>query len=407
MIRNLLFIALLCLASAASAQARDLWGDTGVILTDDQTPVLVRVQRMNPQTHDRTIASLRGVSETTQTANVMPQEPAPVPGNGEVITAPPIPDIIGPPVYVGPTASQEPELEPAPVEEEPYGPLLTAPAPAETATAAQEIHPRADEVTTGGVATNNADTVGAFETASAAGLDDNNGPDISGVEIFVPETGEFTTLDAHEAEVPTSQEPTAEAPAPDTGEVQIAGVQSPVTIAPPVSEPETPATPQGPPPQFNSSAYTGLFTGVGIADGMRLQLNLTDASLSGTFIDRGGRNFRVDGQLTNEEGRAQALVVSAGQPVGYMDLQLTNLGLTSLFVPLDETRTPQTASARQYEFLRTLSPAAQSALEAERAAREASQGDVDRSRRVNTETVPEASEDGLQEIFPGDVDRDN
>jgi hypothetical protein len=250
-------------------------------------------------------------------------------------------------------------------------------------------------------------------TAEEAGIteeiDTGEGPDISGVEYFIPEDmrSEPETETAV-ADEPVFNEPVSEPAAEESAsgdEFEMAGVDNPAVVTLPDNATGESEMPSQPRQQFDSSAYTGLFTGVGIAEGMRLQLNLADRSLNGSFVDRRGQTFRIDGQLTEEEGHAQAMVISAGAPIGYMNLQLTNLGVTSLFVPLDENLSPQTASARQYEFLRTLSPAAQSRLEAERAAREAATGDA-RAPARNAQDFPGPTEEGLQEVFPGDDDED-
>jgi len=390
--RAYLLIPLFCLPLAAGpASARDLWGLDGVILTDEATPVLARVERRSLQANNRTIPA-----DEDEVVFGPPAPPTPVPGGGQIITAPPIP---GSDANVG-TAIAEPNyIEPEITVSESdlaYGPPTGAePEPAlrdNTDYPEPLIDQRADE------------TVVVTDEVEAAANDDpfrlpasayeGAGPDISGVEIFVPEGL------ASAPEVDTGETPET---IPAEEDIEVASAAEPRNIIPPSVSAEEPEEPRSPPQQFDSTAYAGYFTGVGIADGMQLQIYLSGQALSGSFVDRRGQNFRIDGQLADEEGRAQAMVISSGTPIGYMNLQLTNLGLTSLFVPLDENLTPQSASARQYEFLRTLSPAAQSRLEAERAAREATMGDG-RTPEYRRPTFPENEEEGLQEVFPGDVD---
>lgn len=387
--RAYLLIACCCLPLAAGpAPARDLWGLDGVILTDEATPVLARTERRSLADPGR---------PTTQPQNddfaYGPPAPTPVPGGGQIITAPSIP---GPGAGEGTSAIEPAFLEPDPVipdSDLTYGPQAEGPSgPALRDTYAEPlIDQQADEV------------VAAVEPEPAvddpfhlpAAAYEGPGPDISGVEIFVPE-------ELASAPEPAESETPEITPAED--EVEMASAAEPRVVLPPVASIEEPEEPSAPPQQFDSTAYTGFFTGVGIADGMQIQIYLSGQALSGSFVDRRGQTFRIDGQLTEEEGRAQAMVISSGAPIGYMNLQLTNLGLTSLFVPLDENLTPQSASARQYEFLRTLSPAARARLEAERAAREATLGDG-RTPEYRRPTFPESEEEGLQEVFPGDEDR--
>lgn len=384
--RAYLLIACCCLPLAAGpAPARDLWGLDGVILSDEATPVLVRTERRSLADPGR---------PTTQPQNddfaYGPPAPTPVPGGGQIITAPPIP---GPGAGEGTTAIEPTFIEPDPVMPESdlaYGPQTEGPSePALRDTYSEPlIDQQADEV----VAANEPEPAVDDPFHLPASGYEGPGPDISGVEIFVPE-------ELASAPEPAESETPEITPAED--EVEVASVAEPRVVLPPVASIEEPSVP---PQQFDSTAYTGFFTGVGIADGMQMQIYLSGQALSGSFVDRRGQTFRIDGQLTEEEGRAQAMVISSGAPIGYMNLQLTNLGLTSLFVPLDENLAPQSASARQYEFLRTLSPAARARLEAERAAREATLGDG-RTPEYRRPTFPESEEEGLQEVFPGDEDR--
>jgi hypothetical protein len=360
--------------AAMPAGARDLWGDSGVILAEEDTPVLARTQRLSPETRPTPIGAPAGAQRGDEAVALRDADPlgpptdaardpadalfgstgvasTPLPGDGRVITAPPIPGreadapLQGELVF-GPPAPQA--IEPSPTED----------------AATVQTDPQTDQSLPAGV--------------ELAGTE---GPDISGVEFFDPGA--------------------QQAPGEGEAEVDVASVYEPAVTVPPTAEPQTPAEPPAPPPQFTSAAYAGLFTGVGLAEGMRLQIDLNDTALTGWFLDSSGQNFRIDGQLANEEGRAQAVVISGGVPIGYMNLQLTNLGLTSLFVPLDEALAPIPGDARQYEFLRTLSPAAQSALEAERAAREAAQRGEAGPPRGRIE-VPQSQEGGLREVFPDD-----
>jgi|GEM_PF-1937001 len=396
--RAYLLIACCCLPLAAGpAPARDLWGLNGVILTDEATPVLSRTERRSLADPGRTATQPRN----DEFAYGPPAPPTPVPGGGQIITAPPIP---GPgagegtadvePTYIEPdTAVEDGELA--------YGPPADGlPEPALRDTYAEPlIDPQTDEV----VATTEPEPASDDPFSLPASAYDAPGPDISGVEIFVPGDLAVTPEPETDSVELVQTAPAEETVAPDD-EVEMASAAEPRVAFPPVASVEEPEEPSAPPQQFDSTAYTGYFTGVGIADGMQLQIYLSGQALSGSFVDRRGQTFRIDGQLTEEEGRAQAMVISSGAPIGYMNLQLTNLGLTSLFVPLDENLTPQSASARQYEFLRTLSPAARSRLEAERAAREATMGDG-RTPEYRRPTFPENEEEGLQEVFPGDEDR--
>ena len=100
--------------------------------------------------------------------------------------------------------------------------------------------------------------------------------------------------------------------------------------------------------------------------------------LAGSFTDSTGQIFEVNGELANQSGRAQAAVLSGQSMVGFLELQLTNLGLGALFVPLDDNQTPLVGAAVQYEFLRSLSPEALAGLEEERALRE--EGHAERER---------------------------
>lgn len=393
--RAYLLIACCCLPLAAGpAPARDLWGLDSVILTDEATPVLVRTERRSPAAPGRPTTQ----AQRDEFAYGPPAPPTPVPGGGQIITAPPIPGLGAgesaenvEPTYIEPDAvASESEL----ATDLAYGP----PADGLYEPALRDIYaePLIDPQTDEAVAEIEPEpaTDDPFHLPASAYV--GPGPDISGVEIFVPEglasAPEDNTSEAAET---ISAE----------GEMEMASAAEPRNIIPPYVITEEPEEPSRPPQQFDSTAYTGYFTGVGIADGMQLQIYLSGQAITGSFVDRRGQTFRIDGQLAEEEGRAQAMVISSGAPIGYMNLQLTNLGLTSLFVPLDENLTPQSASARQYEFLRTLSPAARSRLEAERAAREATMGDG-RTPEYRRPTFPESEEEGLQEVFPGDVDGD-
>jgi len=359
--RALLLIAAFCLSLAVqSAGARDLWGESDVILSEEATPVLMRTQRMRPG---------------TRLLPMIPDEVEGPPAFTNNETASLEPTFVEPSDYVGAVV---PEVVTPASSTQQAGRVLTAPpipgraAPAlsadtyvaDVAPIEQDI-PQADELA----------IAEAIEATDPTDFTDPNAPDISGVEIF----GDF----ADEAG--------------DSSEVEVASVYDPSITLRPDADQQVPEEPRRPPPQISSLAYSGVFSGIGNAERMRLRLELADSNLDGWFLDSSGQNFRVDGQLTNMEGRAQAMVISANIPVGYFDLQLTNLGMTALFVPLSEDLTPVTGDARQYEFLRTLSDAALLALEAERAAREASSeppGQASRPREIQTGP--------LQESFPGD-----
>jgi len=355
--RALLLIAAFYVPLAAqSAAARDLWGESEIILSEEATPVLMRTQRMRPG-----MRLLPMIADEAENAPELPNIEAASVGPTTVDAT----DYVGavvPEVVTPTTSTQLP------------GRVLTAPPIPGRAAPALSADTYVADVVPGEPDHLQTDETGIAELANPT---DPNAPDISGVEIFgesPDETG-------------------------DSGEVEVARVYDPDITLLPDAELEGPEEPLGPPPQVNSLAYSGIFSGVGIAEGMRLRLELADSNLDGWFLDSSGQNFRVDGQLTNMDGRAQAVVISASIPVGYFDLQLTNLGMTALFVPLSEDMTPITGDARQYEFLRTLSDAALSALEAERAAREASSeplGQTSRPREIQTGP--------LQESFPGDED---
>ena len=120
---------------------------------------------------------------------------------------------------------------------------------------------------------------------------------------------------------------------------------------------------------FDSGAFQGLFSGVGVASGMRLDLEINGPNVHGWLIDSTGQVFTVGGEIATMDGHAQAAVVSDSAAIGYLDLQLTNLGLGALYVPLRDDMSPIVADAREYEFLRAMSAEAQAALAVGRAER--------------------------------------
>ncbi len=138
---------------------------------------------------------------------------------------------------------------------------------------------------------------------------------------------------------------------------------------------------------FSSEAFPGNYAGVGTARGMQLELSATGPGIRGWFIDTSGQVFSLDGELVDHQGHAQAAVVSDAVAIGYLDMQLTNLGLGALFVPLADDMSPIVSDARQYEFLRALSPEAQAALAAQRAARQEELVDEPEPRRVRRQSV--------------------
>lgn len=359
--RHTLLIACLCLPLAAPvAAARDLWGDDGLVLAEDDVVVLTRTVRMTPDSRVAPLQSAEPRLAENELAEGVGEEASLTEGeplSEEEVQGPLLAERADQATF----ENSEPDASSAPQP----GRILTAP----------PIPGREKPGNTG------VDLPSADEMAAAGEV--SEGPDISTVEYF----GGETTDRAIESE------PFAEASsATDTDETQMASLPDDASRVPPSG-----GEPRRAPPQFDSLAFAGLFRGIGVADGMRLSLDLSDSDLDGWFVDSGGQNFRLDGQLTNMVGGARAIVISADQPVGYMDFQLTNLGLTALFVPLAQDLSPMAGAARQYEFLRTLSQRAQSALEAERAARESSAA----GERSPSEP-PQTRRDGVQETFPGD-----
>jgi len=135
---------------------------------------------------------------------------------------------------------------------------------------------------------------------------------------------------------------------------------------------------------FGSGAFPGLYSGVGVANGMRLELETNGLNVRGWLVDSAGQVFTIGGEIATLDGHAQAAVVSDSAAIGYLDLHLTNLGLGALYVPLRENLSPVVEDAKRYEFLRAMSSEAQTALAMERAERLeilASQPSQDRRRR--------------------------
>lgn len=160
-------------------------------------------------------------------------------------------------------------------------------------------------------------------------------------------------------------------------------------------QPEAPVE-QGPPPRFSSTAFPGYYEGVGAARGMVLVVVMQGSEISGRFTDSAGHEFMVHGEVINPDGQAR-LAVLGEAPVGVLQLQLTNLGLTSVFIPLTQDMQPDTGAVRNYEFLRALSPDATRALEELRQANEA-------RREAALRALEERNTGPVRLVFPGDDD---
>jgi len=355
---SLCLIALVPLA-VSPAVARDLWGVDGVILFDDETPVLSRTVRLNLETRLMPVVPVQAEPDLIE----------PEFARAELIEFAPTeitPDFSEPePVEIATNeiASDLIELEPIgeiivsqPRQVAGDGQVITAPQiPGYTPLPVEPVDPPAE-----------------LDFALRGGAGDD----------LKPYTDDSDNVDFTESET-----------------IELASLTDPETTMPPAEEERSP------PPQFSSVAYPGNYSGVGTAEGMLLELSLQGESVFGFFTDSSGQDFRIDGQLTDSEGRAQAVVVADQAPIGYFDLQLSNLGLSALFIPLAEDMTPRADEARQYEFLRSLSDAARNAIAAERDRRQGTQRSYEPRAQGDFSAPPQTTpedHDGLREAFPGD-----
>ncbi len=310
------------LSAPGHADARDLWGDTGVILSGEKTAVLSRVTRLSPDTRLEpvVIAEARIVDQAAVDQAIVDQA---------IIDR----------ATVDQTTVDQTTVDQALVEDLPY---QTTPILQDRALTAPPVPNR------GAPARADAETIINPDTENLQLLDEpaEDGPDVSGVAIidggleFDPKAA---ALEAYEM----------------------------ASLGPTATLPPEPAQPNVPLPNYDSGAFSGVYGGVGQARGMRLEIDLSGQALTGWFVDSSGQVFSIEGELSAEDGRARAAVVSAETAVGFLDLRLTNLGMAALFVPLAEDLTPMVSAARDYEFLRALSSEAQTALDASRSAREA------------------------------------
>ncbi len=325
-----------------------MWGNAGLILRSDDTPVLMRLTRQSPDTRLYAAASSSIVEEIEVAA-----EPLDIPD---------------------PSPSEMPNELPSEL-------------PGGSFDEVEPLNAHDVVVSSAAPASGDGDTLTAPPILRGVTRAPQGPPEPAPPPLEVTEPAIEFDLLTDEAET-------------DADSFDLASLPDPTGAAEPELEEVVPQEP----PQFSSLAYSGLYTGVGLADGMRLQLSLEDGALNGWFVDSSGQGFRVNGELATNEGRAQAVVISSDTPIGYMDMQLTNLGLTALFVPLSEDMAPITTASRQYEFLRALSRAAQDALEAERVAREEGAENIEPPLGEPSEP-DEPLPEGLQEVYPGDEDR--
>ncbi len=157
-----------------------------------------------------------------------------------------------------------------------------------------------------------------------------------------------------------------------------------------------PALPQpeaAPPQAFNSSALSGYYAGVGIADGMILVLDVRSANVHGRFRDSAGQDFFIRGEVLSDGGQAR-MAIFTDHPIGVLEVQLTSLGLSTAFIPLFEDLSPDTSQTRTYDFLRVLSPEASEALEELR--------QTNAERREAAYRAQDLLENQVRMRFPGD-----
>ncbi len=320
------------------AEARDLWTEGGmVILAEENVVVLSRAQRHSPDTRLEPVTSL--VSEAV-TAVLADETPIETQGN----------DLF----------ADEGSVFEVPVSDEAAALTrpLTAPDVPETAEASGPIDP-------------------ATEQQSAEDTGEPSEIDVSGVVML----GDAARVDP---KAPSGLV------AGEDDEFDLAALppQPDPTLAPRPGQQETANSGS----TFDSRAFRGTFSGIGGGEGMRLELATLGMELDGWFVDSAGQVFEVDGEFTSLEGDAQAAIVNAGQMVGFMELHLTNLGLSALYIPLMDGE-PMITAARQYEFLRALSGEAQSGIENSRSQREE---EMNRPQNEGLHNGP------LQMRFPGD-----
>ncbi len=157
--------------------------------------------------------------------------------------------------------------------------------------------------------------------------------------------------------------------------------------------PNLPLPDGGPPPGQDSLGLSGYFAGVGTADRMVLILDVRDGDAFGLFADSTAQEFSIRGEVLSNQGQAR-LVLFGNEPVGVLEVQLTTLGLSTVYVPLGADGVPEPDVTRSYDFVRVLSPEARRALEDLRLA------NIDRREAELRAQAERAANSRLH--FPGD-----
>lgn len=293
--------------ASGNVYARDLVGVRGTVLPDDQILSLPRVTRLSPETY----LAPEEPEPDTETPTVELDEPSP-----EDV---PVPEALatGLPVQLDPMSDEPAPSELSGITAEEIE-ALGGDRPGESeAVIAEPPQPDIEEV----------------ELASL-----ENDIDVSSVEMFDPDVyavpeGVNLEEEFYDSSLFSRQ----------TG-------------------PDLPLPDGSPPPGQSSAGLSGYFAGVASAERMVLLLDVRKTDIFGLFADSAAQEFSIRGELLSPQGQAR-LVLFANEAVGVLEVQLTTLGLSTVFIPLGEDGLPDAAATRSYDFVRVLSPEARRALE--------------------------------------------